>query len=166
MRRHPLITLKFFVVAASRFAASLAFQSTGHTAQQGVKIGYLRCDVAGSVSFIFGSSRDLTCEFEASDTHKVDAYKGTVKQYGIDIGYQKKGVILWAVLAPTNTLAPGALSGDYVGISADLAAGYGVGANALLGGYQQSVALQPMSIEGIQGLNIAAGVAGITLEAQ
>ena len=35
----------------------------------------------------------------SSETHKVDVYTGTVKQYGIDIGYQKKGVILWAVLA-------------------------------------------------------------------
>jgi Protein of unknown function (DUF992) len=108
-----------------------------------VKAGYLRCDVAGSVSFIFGSSRHLTCNYETTGTHRVDTYTGEIKQYGIDIGYQRKGVILWAIVAPTNDIGPGALAGDYGGITADLAAGYGVGANALLGGYKQSMRCSP-----------------------
>jgi hypothetical protein len=132
-------------------------------AQGSVKVGFLSCEVAGGVSFIFGSSRDLTCTFETSDKHQIEKYNGKVRKYGIDIGYLKSGVIIWGVVAPTSTVAPGALAGDYVGINATLAAGYGIGADALIGGYKNSIALQPLSVEGVQGLNIAAGVVGLTL---
>jgi len=152
-------------VAALLSAAALLLLAPSADAQQGVKAGYLRCDVAGSVSFIFGSTRDITCTYETSGTHRVDKYTGTIKQYGIDIGYLKSGVILWGVVAPTNDVGPGALAGDYGGINATLAAGYGVGANALMGGYKESIALQPLSVEGVQGFNIAAAVTGLTLKA-
>jgi hypothetical protein len=154
-----------FAAAFLICAMTLALAVSAH-AQQGVKVGYLRCDVAGSVSFIFGSSRDLTCTFETSNTHRIDNYTGKIKQYGIDIGYQRRGVIVWGVIAPTNEVGPGALAGDYGGITATLAAGYGIGANALLGGFKNSIALQPLSVEGVQGINIAAGIASITLKGQ
>ena len=147
-------------------AAMIPFAPHASAAEKGVKAGYLRCDVAGGISFMFGSSRDLTCTYETSGTHRVDTYSGQIKKYGIDIGYQKKGVIVWAVVAPTQDVEAGALAGDYGGINADLAAGYGVGANALLGGFKDSIALQPLSVEGIQGINIAAGIASITLQAR
>ncbi len=158
--------LRRLIAGAALSAAALALVPNGTAAEKGVKAGYLRCDVAGSMSFIFGSSRDLTCSYETSGAHRVDAYTGTIKQYGIDIGYQKKGVILWAVVAPTTDLGPGALAGDYGGITADLAAGYGVGGDALMGGFKNSIALQPLSVEGIQGINIAAGIVGITLKSE
>jgi hypothetical protein len=169
--------------AALCAAVAVPFASDVSAAEKGVKAGYLRCDVAGSVSFIFGSSRDITCSYETEGTHRVDNYTGEIKKYGIDIGYQKKGVMIWAVVAPPaptassapsnevhrdayGELGPGTLAGDYAGITADLAAGYGVGANALLGGYKDLIVLQPLSVEGIQGVNIAAGVVGLTLKAQ
>jgi hypothetical protein len=157
---------KRLIAAALLSAAAVLPFALSASAQQGVKAGYLRCDVAGSVSFIFGSTRDITCTYETSDTHRVDNYTGQIKQYGIDIGYLKSGVIVWAVVAPTNDVGAGALAGDYGGINATLAAGYGVGANALLGGYQDSIALQPLSVEGVKGLNIAAAVTGLTLVAK
>jgi len=43
--------------------------------------------------------------------------------------------------------------------------GYGVGANALVGGSRRSVFLQPLSVQGQKGLNFAAGVAGLVLRA-
>ncbi len=134
-------------------------------AENGVKAGFLKCDVAGSVSFVFGSSRDIRCVFDAGTGKPADNYAGTIKKYGVDIGYQSNGVMVWAVLAPTNDVGPGALAGGYAGISAAAAIGYGVGANALLGGSQDSFVLQPLSVEGIQGLNIAGGVAVLTLQA-
>ena len=115
---------------------------------------------------IFGSSRDLTCTYETSTTHRVDNYTGKIKQYGIDIGYQKRGVFVWAVVAPTNDVGPGALAGDYGGITANLAAGYGIGAKGILGGFKNSIALQPLSVDGVQAINIAAGIAAITLQAK
>jgi Protein of unknown function (DUF992) len=103
------------------------------------------------LSFIFGSSRDITCSYTPAGSKRIDHYK----QFGVDIGYQSSGVILWAVLAPSSDVGPGGLAGDFAGGSTDVAAGYGVDANALFGGSDKSVALDPLSVEGIEGINIA-----------
>ena len=66
-------------------------------------------------------------------------------------------------LRPTAALAPGTLAGNYVGGTASATVGVGVGANALVGGFNNSIALQPLSIEANRGLNVAAGVAEMTL---
>jgi hypothetical protein len=73
--------------------------------------------------------------------------------------------MIWGVVAPTNDVGPGALAGDYAGATAAVAAGLGVGGNALVGGYGKSIALQPLSVEGIKGLNVAGGIAILTLTA-
>lgn len=135
-------------------------------AEGGVKAGYLKCDVDGSISFIFGSSRDIVCTYTPDGGKRVDRYVGEIEQYGIDIGYRENGVLLWGVVAPTKDIGAGTLAGTYAGLSADVAAVYGVGANALIGGSSKSFVLQPLSVEGIEGLNIAGGVAVLKLRAQ
>lgn len=147
-------------------ALAIAIAGTAASAQAaggGVKAGYLKCDVEGSVSFIFGSSRDMVCTYTPESGKRRDRYSGKVKKFGVDIGYQEAGVILWGVIAPTSDVGPGALSGDYGGVTADVAAGYGVGANALVGGSSKSIVLQPLSVEGIKGINIAAGIGILSL---
>ena len=71
---------------------------------------------------------------------------------------------------PTRTLAPtanayalGALAGDYVGASAEATAAVGVGANVLVGGSEQTMTLQPLSVQGQTGLNLALGVSKFQL---
>lgn len=44
-----------------------------------------------------------------------------------------------------------------------MAVGLGVGANVLVGGSQNNITLQPLSVEGMQGLNVAAGIGILTL---
>ena len=128
-----------------------------------VKAGLLRCDVAGGVSFIFGSSRDVSCTYENIDK-SVEHYTGQIDKYGVDIGYTRSGVMIWVVLAGTEKVPSGALRGEFVGVSADAALGVGLGANVLvLGGNNPKVALQPLSVQGIEGVNIAAGVAALKL---
>ena len=142
---------------------ALALSAAGTADANGVKAGFLKCEVAGNMSFIFGSSRDISCIYDAGSNHPIDHYKGTIKKYGVDIGYQQNGVIVWGVVAPSDYVGPGALAGDYGGISAALAVGLGVGANALIGGSNNTIALQPFSVEGMQGLNIAGGIGVLTL---
>jgi hypothetical protein len=122
--------------------------------------GQLRCDVEGGVSFFVGSSRRLDCVFTPTD-RPPEFYKGAINRVGVDIGFQSRGVILWAVLSPGLTLGPGALEGNYVGASAAVAAGVGAGANALVGG--NKVVLNPVSVSGNIGINVAAGIADIAL---
>ena len=131
-------------------------------AQQGVKAGMLTCNESSGWGLIFGSSRELKCVFSQDGSH----YVGHIRQFGVDIGYQAGGVIAWAVFAPTNNVGKGALAGDYGGVSGSATAGVGVGANVLTGGFQQSFALQPLSVEGTVGLNVAGGIAQLSLEYQ
>lgn len=127
-------------------------------------VGYLRCDVKGGTGFIFGMTRDLTCTYEPSGKRPIQHYTGSIERYGIDIGFLKDSVMLWAVVTAGEDVPPGGLVGQYAGLSADVAAGLGVGINALVLG-DHSVALQPLSIEGGTGLNIALGVAQLNLKA-
>ena len=146
-------------------ALALALTGSAAPAQAdngGVKAGYLKCEVEGNVSFIFGSSRDMVCTYTPGTGKRVDRYSGKVKKFGVDIGYQESGVILWGVIAPTADVGHGALAGDYGGV----AAGYGVGANALVGGSSDSIVLQPLSVEGIKGINLAAGIGILSLRAR
>ena len=76
------------------------------------------------------------------------------------------GVILWTVLAPSTNMEQGALSGHYAGATASATLGIGAAAHVLVGGLHSSIALQPVSIEGNTGLNVAAGIATMNLEYQ
>ena len=145
-------------------ATSLAFAATAH-AHPGVKAGVLTCNVSSGWGLIFGSSKDLNCTYDSASGHE-EHYAGTINKYGVDIGYHNGGVIVWAVFAPTSELAHGALAGDYGGITASAAVGVGAGANALVGGNNKTISLQPVSIEGMTGLNVAGGVASISLTSQ
>ena len=143
-------------------AASLAIAGQAQAEGGGVKAGVLTCNVSSGWGLIFGSSKDLHCTF-SPDSKRVDNYEGKISKFGVDVGYQKSGVMVWAVLAPTADLAPGALAGNYGGVTAGATAGVGANANVLVGGSNKTISLQPLSIEGATGLNIAAGVGSITL---
>ena len=144
-------------------AGALALGSPAQA--QGVRAGMLTCNVAGGFGFIFGSSKAVNCSFSPPGGPP-QHYVGSIDKFGVDVGYTKEGVLLWTVLAPTTSPAPGALAGSYGGATASATAGVGVGANVLVGGSNRTISLQPLSIEGNTGLNIAAGVAALTLTYQ
>jgi hypothetical protein len=73
-------------------------------------------------------------------------------------------VLVWTVVAPTVALPPGSLTGAYGGATASVT--LGVGANVLLGGSNNTVSLQPVSVEGGTGLNVAGGFASMSLAFQ
>jgi hypothetical protein len=127
-----------------------------------VRAGYLTCHVSSGWGFIFGSSRSMKCSY-AMQAGYTEYYTGTINKFGADIGYLSSAVMIWAVLAPTNNLGQGALAGHYAGATASASVGVGAGANVLIGGFKNSIALQPITIEGQNGLNVAAGVAALSL---
>lgn len=157
------MALKELIKIAS-ISTMMAF-ATSVAAEGGVKIGTLSCDVDGSVGFIFGSSKNLECVFSREKGSK-EHYKGTIKNFGIDIGFTKDGMMAWAVIALSSELRPGGLQGSFIGGGADVGIGLGLGANALViqGGSNQALALQPLSIEGFEGLNAAAGIRALNLK--
>src|SRR5271165_1327335 len=154
--------LRIALAATSILFASVwslpAHAAGGYT----VKTGYLTCHEASGWGFVFGSSRELKCSYSANGG-RVEYYSGSISKFGADIGYLKSSVILWAVAATTKDLKPGALAGHYGGVTASVSLGVGAGANVLVGGFEKSIALQPVSVEGQNGLNVAAGIAGMSL---
>lgn len=150
----------------ARNFASLAvcalLAATPSIASSGVKIGSLNCSVAGGIGLILGSSKGMNCIFHPVGGEPED-YTGSVTKLGIDIGITGATYIAWAVFAP-GRLDRGALEGSYSGASAEVSLGLGLGANVLIGGSRKSIALQPLSVQGQTGLNIAAGIARMDLE--
>jgi hypothetical protein len=138
-----------------------ALPVTAH-AQGGVVVGTLSCNVASGFGFVFGSSRALNCTF-GGPGGRYEHYVGNISRFGVDIGYIQGGILVWTVFAPSNAVAPGALAGTYAGATASATVGVGVGANALVGGFNSSFALQPLSVEANRGLNVAAGIGAMTL---
>jgi hypothetical protein len=147
---------------AAAVAALLALANPA-AAAGGVKIGVLTCQVSSGWGFVFGSSKDLHCNFSPSARGGGERYVGSVSKFGVDVGYTAGGVLVWDVIAPTSTIKRGALAGAYAGATASATVGVGAGANVLVGGFNRSITLQPISIEGNTGLNVAAGIGEITL---
>ncbi|MCO5070694.1 MAG: DUF992 domain-containing protein [Rhizobiaceae bacterium] len=152
---------KYLVGLALLTASTLPTQAQ----QSGVELGMLDCVIDGGTGFIFGSTKDVRCTFEPADKEWApESYFGVINKFGLDIGYTDATIMRWAVLAPiANVYAPGALSGDYVGASAEVTAAIGAGANLLVGGSDRSFTLQPLSVQTQTGLNFAVGVSQFQL---
>ena len=153
--------LRLATVLAAGVGLASAFASPAG-AQGGVVVGTLSCNVSSGWGLVFGSSRGLNCTF-ASAGRRYEYYTGNIMKFGVDIGYTQGGVLIWTVVAPSANLGPGALAGGYAGGTASATVGVGVGANALIGGSNNTIALQPLSLEGNSGLNVAAGIGAINL---
>jgi hypothetical protein len=154
--------IRLMMGAAVLAAGALALAGTADAAPHGVKVGTLTCSVASGWGFVFGSTKDLHCTFRPN-SHSSEHYTGSISKFGVDIGYTEGGVLVWGVFAPSSDMHAGALAGDYAGATASATIGVGLGANVLVGGLDKSFALQPLSVEGNRGLNVAAGVGAISL---
>jgi hypothetical protein len=130
-------------------------------AQSRVEAGMLECG-GSTTSFIVGSVTELRCTFRPAGGG-AEPYNATIRRVGVDVALPANVGIAWAVFAPTRRVGPGDLAGSYGGASASATAGVGVGANALLGGSNNTIALQPVSVQGQTGLGVAAGIAGMEL---
>jgi hypothetical protein len=111
---------------------------------------------------VIASSKQVSCTFRNS-AGELESYDGTIRKLGIDIGVSGGGRIIWDVFAPSGAVVRGALAGNYAGGTAGASVGAGLAANALVGGSRRSVALQPVSLEGTSGVNLAVGVADLQL---
>lgn len=152
-----------FQRALMALAASAAAMAVANAAQPAKLVaGTLTCKGEGTVGFIIGSKQKLSCLFKTAGG-KTQDYAASINKWGLDIGAKGENVIVWTVLSSTTDLPVGALAGKYAGVSADASLGLGAGANILIGGSKDSVTLQPLSVQGQKGINLAIGVSGLTL---
>src|SRR4051812_22720107 len=145
--------------------ASVVACSAGASAQQPlqrIQVGILECRGGASIGFIVGSVTNLGCVLRAEGLPE-DRYVATVRKVGLDIGITQESALAWGVFAPVARLGPGDLSGDYVGAQGSASLGVGAGGNVLVGGSANSIALQPLSLQGQVGVNIAAGLESLEL---
>jgi hypothetical protein len=153
-------------VALSALGVVAGGLALGTPAQAGdVRVGVMTCDMASGFGYVLGSSRRLQCTFVPA-AGPAEHYAGSISKFGVDIGYVQNAVIVWTVVAPTVALPPGSLTGTYGGATASVTVGVGVGANVLVGGSNNTVSLQPVSVEGGTGLNVAGGFESMSLAFQ
>jgi hypothetical protein len=151
-----------YVIAAA--ALALAFVPADPAGAQRVRAGVLTCDISPGLSFVIGSEKTVACNFAPEPPGPPQVYSGSISKFGLDVGATGGGVMVWAVF--TDSLAPpgaGFLAGDYFGASGQVTVAAGLGANVLLGGSNNTVALQPLSVSTSVGLNFALGVAELRL---
>lgn len=126
------------------------------------KVGTLTCDISAGLGLIVGSKKDVACMFTPAAAGPREVYVGAISKFGLDIGATSGGEMVWTVFAPSSKKF-GALAGEYAGAGAEATVGAGLGANVLVGGSDRTVGLQPVSIQGQTGLNVAAGVSALSL---
>ncbi|MGO9674421.1 MAG: DUF992 domain-containing protein [Methylocella sp.] len=129
------------------------------------KAGILTCNISAGIGLILVQKQSLHCLFTNHQGEAPDAYLGTITEYGVALGEVAAGHLIWGVLSSVDGVPHGALAGTYAGVGAEATAGAGIGANALIGGSQRASSLQPISLEGLVGVNLAAWITAIRLEA-
>jgi hypothetical protein len=148
-----------FTIAITALVAPIASAD----AAPPVRAGILQCQGGQNVGFVVGSVTNLECVFQ-SEGRRPEPYIATVRRIGLDLGITAQTQFSWAVNAPNNRLGYGELAGTYGGVGANASVGIGGGGNFLVGGPANAYALQPISVQGQTGLNVAAGIAGIELQ--
>jgi len=151
--------LSTLTIAVTSLVASIA----GANAMPPVRAGILQCEGGQNVGYVVGSTTSLQCVFQ-SEGRRPEPYIATVRRLGLDLGITDQTKLSWAVNAPDTRVGRGDLAGNYGGIGANASVGIGGGGNFLVGGPANAYALQPISLQGQTGLNVAAGVASIELE--
>ena len=156
MLRFPIL-----IGAAAALLASV-ISATAQQPMQRVQVGVLECRSGSSVGFIVGSVTNLGCVLRVNGAPD-DSYVATIRKVGLDIGITQESALAWAVYAPVAQLAPGDLTGTYAGAQGSASLGVGVGGNVLVGGSNNTIALQPLSVQGQVGLSVAAGLESLEL---
>lgn len=127
-----------------------------------LQVGVLQCDVSKGVSLVVEQKQSMRCVFKRTDG-TTERYGGRIKEYGLSLGNPGPAHLVWGVFAPAKGVPAGALAGGYGGVTAGASLGVGMGANVLVGGLKRSFSLQPISMDGMQGTNLALGVANVSL---
>jgi Protein of unknown function (DUF992) len=148
---------------AVAIAAMLAMVMGSAMAQPNqIQVGTLTCSMSSSIGLVLGSQKNVNCTFKGQPGEPEEAYTGTMTTIGLDIGVTTGGVVVWAVFAGSNRQT-GMLAGTYAGATAEVSIAAGLGANVLVGGSNHTVALQPLSVQGQKGLDIAGGIGALEL---
>ena len=131
--------------------------------QAAVQAGGLTCRSVGSVGYVVGAMLNFDCVFAPAAGGPPHRYVGVIRRVGVDLGATQGVSLAWVVFAPTAVIHPGDLAGVYGGVQGNASVVVGAGANVMVGGSNNTFALQPVSVQAQTGLNVSAGVTGLEL---
>lgn len=141
-------------------------KSGDEAADARVEIGYLECSLLSDEGNIIVSEQEFSCLFDpADDKRENEEYIATTSKIGLDLSKTDAETLRWAVFAPADKYRIGVLEGEYAGVSADAALGVGVGGKVLVGGLEESVALQPISVTTQKGVGLSLAFESLKLTA-
>lgn len=152
--------IKKLAIAAT-FAALGMAASANATGR--FELGILDCSIDGGAAYVVASNKGVSCTFKPSNGGPSEIYTGMISKLGIDLGATHQGQLVWSVLAASRDYDSGNLAGNYYGVNAEASVVTGGGANLMLGGFQRSYALQPLSVQAQTGLNLAVAVTSLEL---
>src|ERR1700694_2775742 len=157
MRRSFILAGVAITTLVASFAATNAQQP-----MQRVQVGILECRGGASVGFIGGSVTHHRVVLRSEGLPE-DRYIAAIRKVGLDLGITQESALAWGVFAPVARLGPGDLSGNYAGAQGSAAIGVGAGGHVVVGGSNNSIALQPLSLQGQVGISVAAGLESLEL---
>ena len=160
------VILLFFAIGVC--ALAIGGPAPAYADDPGVRIGVLVCEaIPGSgYNLLITSKVDIKCTFEDPEGNKEYYVGETGIGLGVDLGFKTRQRIAFTVLSLTSDYKIGsyALSGKYIGGKARVALGVGGGVAALVGGGEKNFSLQPLALEGCEGVNVAAGLGYLYIE--
>lgn len=142
----------------------LAILAPGAASAQSSRVGALQCHMSGGVGMILAENQALDCVFRSYAGRPPSHYIGRLTNVGANIGISGPGRMVWGVVAATRDIGPGALTGDYVGAQGSVAVGTGPGGAVLVGGSNNTISLQPISVSVGTGINVSAGLGNLSLQ--
>lgn len=161
--------MKLRAYLLSLIAAVMIFTGSGTgraNAEAQIYAGQLTCKGGVGFGLLVISSKPFDCRFVPANGAHSQRYRARVTNLGVDIGITGPSVLVWTVFASSDRFDPDLLAGQYLGVGAEASVGVGAGAKLLIGGFKNSFALQPLSVQGQTGVNIAYGIAGLRLRAR
>ena len=159
--------IKIFTSLIASLVLVCAPFTVAHADDAKGEIGVVTCKyIPGSkVNLLIHSSASFNCVFDHGGVQ--EAYDGEAGiGLGLDLQWTDQSTMAYTVMASTGKDIDWstALTGTYTGGKASAAFGIQLGAAALIGGSNDSIALVPLALEGGTGLGAAAGIGYLSLQ--
>src|SRR5258706_7122992 len=94
LRHHPYCKEVLMLATAKSVGAAAILSITMAAsivipagADVGAKAGFLKCNVAGNLSFVVGSSRDIDCIYDSGNGKPIDHYAASIQKFAVAISY-------------------------------------------------------------------------------
>lgn len=156
------------IIAICLFSVLLLGTTTALYAEKGIKMGQMTIKAIPGTghNLIVRSSVDVEAVFTDEAGNK-EYYIGEMGyKLGVDLSIKSHEQLEYLVFSPAKDYKTGsyALQGKYFGTKVSAQLGVGGGVQVLLGGFDGSISLQPLALDGTKGYGASAGLGYLYLQ--